>query len=131
MALQACASEAVGDVQVISKERRNHLLAKMEKLLASGWCQGVQARNADGLEVGMSASDASRLCLNSAVVAVADTIEDQIVVRGTFQELLEQWTGYRELTIWNDDPRRTQAQVLELVSVAKTRRLPKIEMLIP
>ena len=91
--------------------------------MAESWCRGADARNADGLEVDPWEDDATSWSLLGAMVAVLEEearlwgeipVDDLAAALYALSGLIET----ESLADWNDDPRRTQEAVLEMLDRA-------------
>jgi hypothetical protein len=99
------------------------LLLDARRLVAASWCCGADARDADGVEVDPWAVQAASWSLLGAIVAA---LEDQAVEDGELPldelaAVLYALAGLIEtdsLVDWNDDPRQTQENVLEVLDRA-------------
>jgi hypothetical protein len=75
--------------------------------VAQGWCQGVHARDKNGIKV-LSVSDlATRWCAAGALLAVGATSEASELLLKTIGD-----PPHGSIPIWNDVPERSQADVL-------------------
>lgn len=106
-------------------EDRNRILDKACKLIAQGWCQKFQATDGHGNPTAISANNAKAFCPYGAIFAVSSTSDQAKVAITSLQDVLERRTGFREVSAWNADPRRTQEQVLALLAAAKQQRMPE------
>jgi len=79
--------------------------------IAQGWCQGASARDADGQLTGVTQPDACCWCAIGAVYAAAPLEPDS--GDAAFEYLARVTPGHL-IGTWNDDPSRTQAEVLAL-----------------
>lgn len=87
---------------------------KIRELLSSPdkWTQGVFARNSSGYRTYELDQDACSFCLMGALYrCYIDTEDDGLLVRSKLGQAIEDNT----ITGWNDDPKRTFAEVKELV----------------
>jgi hypothetical protein len=99
------------------------LLLDSRRLVAESWCCGADARDADGIEVDPWAAEAASWSLLGAMVA---TLEKQAVEDGELplDELAAALYALAELietdslVDWNDDPRQTQDNVLDVLDQA-------------
>jgi len=99
------------------------LLEDARYRVAESWCHGADARNADGLEVDPWDDDAASWSLLGAMVAVLEEearlwgempLDDLAAAMYALSGLIET----ESLAGWNDDPRRTQEAVLEMLDRA-------------
>ncbi len=105
------------------------LLRSTGRLVARGWCQGADARDAAGSEVEPWDDRAASWSLLGAIVAV---LERESARRGEMplEELaaalyaLADVIEVGSLVDWNDDEARSQDQVLEVISAATERYAP-------
>ena len=94
-------------------------LKKMRALLANGWTQYVVARDNNGDPVEPNSPDATYFCLIGASNRVAPSHEiGRRALRRMVVAILEQTGSLINLSKWNDDPKRTHAEVLALVDRA-------------
>ena len=81
------------------------LLAKAKVLIEHGWCQGSFAKNSKGIGVSALDPSATCFCLTGAMLRID---------RGQFSKTYGR--AYRvlgySLATWNDDPGRTQREVI-------------------
>jgi len=99
------------------------LLEDARSRVAESWCRGADARNADGLEVDPWEDGATSWSLLGAMVAVLEEearlwgempLDDLAAAMYALSGLMET----ESLADWNDDPRRTQEAVLEMLDRA-------------
>ena len=108
------------------------LLAAAE-LVESGWCQGVEATDAEGWEVSVESADAERFSLTGALDATKgeeyvdyqeDTVQyrmRQVIPVHVFTFKLCAGIADKDsmwLKHWNDEPGRTKEQVLTVLREA-------------
>lgn len=99
------------------------LLQETRKLVSWGWCQGSDARDSHGASVQPWDGRAASWSLLGALVAV---LEREAAASGEvpLQELaaalypLADLVDTDSLAAWNDDPRRSQAEVLDVLDRA-------------
>lgn len=91
------------------------ILKAARDLLAKGWTQGAYARDEIGLTVGENDKRACRFCSVGAIWAAASRLNDG---PSEAQSAVERIPRARFLIAWNDDSRRTQADVLALFDEA-------------
>lgn len=105
------------------------LLLAARGLVARGWCRGADARNAAGAEVDPWDAEAVSWSLLGAIVAVLEweaqhrgemPIEDLAAALYALAALIET----NSLVDWNDEPTRTQDEVIDVVSAAADRYSP-------
>ena len=85
---------------------------KPSEYIAKGWCQGVAAKDGDGRVCMPDASYAAKWCLIGACIkAYPERTERRFQVATKLQHKL----GNLHYAKWNDDPKRTQAEVIELL----------------
>jgi|GraSoiStandDraft_27_1057306.scaffolds.fasta_scaffold313542_2 hypothetical protein len=97
-------------------------------LVASGWCQGVEARDQAGRPVEPWDPSAVAWSLIGAVVAIAhDAAGDAAFLEqvGLSTLALGTVTRSEELKDWNDEPRRTHEDVLRAYDAA-AEMLPRL-----
>ena len=82
---------------------------RARELLARGWTQGVYARDDLGHSVNPRRGDARCFCTSGAAIRVREQLgfggPVRLTVPGQYPSVIE----------WNDDPNRTQAEVLAAV----------------
>lgn len=81
-----------------------------------GWCQHVYARDANGFEAKALDESARSWCaLGALTLKTEETDEEQQRnVLHILYTALEDMTGHREVSLWNDQLGRTQEQVIAL-----------------
>jgi hypothetical protein len=101
------------------------MITEARGLVVRGWCQGTHARDRRGLEVPAWSSEARSWSLLGALLASwqhheADTRDSDVVAHladaealGGATKVLGEAVGAASLEQWNDEPQRTQADVLE------------------
>ncbi len=94
----------------------SELLHEAGKLIASGWCQGAEARGLYGDPVDVCAGAAARWSLLGSLQAAAygdasTAIEDIGLAVAAIAELIID----PSLAHWNDDPSRTERDVGDLL----------------
>lgn len=87
---------------------QEHLIAARAKI-AQGWCQRAIARNAAGLPVNSNDPAAVSWCFIGALGAVVDSDSKKFYATFNIVDPLQP-----QVSVWNDDPARTQADVLAL-----------------
>lgn len=97
------------------------VLHAARELVAAGWCQGALARNRYGREVERRSPSASRFCAAGALYQIGawfpPSTED-----AAFHALAQTLGVERaRLALWNDDPARTQAEVVAAFDAAIQR----------
>lgn len=87
------------------------VLRAARKKIEQGWCQHVYAKDDKGLSVDLlSADTACQWCASGAIHLVGD---GNAIAKGHAFRILKQTVGsIRSVPRWNDDPHRTQAEVL-------------------
>ena len=90
------------------------VIAGMMERISKGWCQGSSAEDADGRGVGASEDEAVAWCLWGALLAVGATDEDEVKVSGAIHRQV-----HRDMLDWNDEPGRTQEDVLDMLAKVK------------
>lgn len=96
------------------------VLIKARALVAQGWAQGAEALDKNGCAVSHTAATAVAWCLDGALTrASRPTSRNWILsywpARAAVKAFL---AGQNRLAGWNDDPERTQADVLALLDAA-------------
>lgn len=101
------------------------ILRRARELVAFGWCQGVDATDADHRAARPWSARACYWSLPGALVAALDAPEDRregspamiaelrLALVG-ISETMSAWS----LEEWNDEPDRTQAEVVEMLTAA-------------
>jgi hypothetical protein len=99
------------------------LLLDSRRLVAESWCRGADARDAFGAEVDPWAPQAASWSLLGAIVAALEKqaiedgelpLDELAAVLYALAELIET----DSLVDWNDDPRQTQDNVLDVLDRA-------------
>ena len=101
-----------------------HLLTKARRLVRKGWAQGHIARTDDGRPVPVHHAEATRFCTIGAIRQVYEADHYGYRAFDAATDLLCRGagvSGFPELTVWNDHPDRTQADVLDLYTRAIAR----------
>ena len=88
------------------------LLIAARAKIAQGWCQGMDAADAQGNPVDWSSRKARQWCISGAMANACDGFHE-----GARAALLSAAKA-RSLVRWNDAQGRTQAQVLKLFDKA-------------
>jgi hypothetical protein len=99
------------------------MVSDARRLVAEGWCQGAHARDETGSEVPSRSERARSWSLLGALLASwhrQDTHDDEDIAAhlvdahalGQATEVLGDVVGTAALDRWNDDPERTQADVV-------------------
>jgi hypothetical protein len=113
--------EVVGDI--VENSRGLRLLHGARELVATAWCRGADARDKRGAEVDPWHEDAVSWSLLGALVAVIEReahsrgempLEDLAAALYALAELIET----DSLVAWNNDPSRSQADVLRALDRA-------------
>ena len=97
------------------------LLIKTRELLATGWTRGVWARDKNDNEVPISGSKAVCFCLEGAIVRARrdfGPLPEYGDLNGMALNIALKQAGIISIIDWNDDPRRTQSEVLALIDRA-------------
>lgn len=92
-------------------------LKEARALIERGWCQGADAMTASGRSVFPEHGGAERWCAGGACAAAAKDREiERPIFRTMLDSLLRAIPEHRPMTVsfWNDEPGRTQAEVLAL-----------------
>jgi hypothetical protein len=87
------------------------ILTEARELIAKGWTQGNAARRADGKDALLSDPDATCFCSFGAVVLASRGCETSGEALTALRRSISGNNG-RSIVDWNDDPSRTQAEVL-------------------
>lgn len=82
------------------------------KLLAKGWCQHGEARDADGCIVDYFRANAVAFCSSGSIYRAAMVVGAEFPAVQEARRLLVDAIGGRMIVSWNDAPKRTQEQVL-------------------
>lgn len=99
------------------------VLEKAAALVAEGWCQHAWARNATGETVYVW-SEATHVCLMGAIWKASNLVDSRYLPDGPSCEalrLVAQVIGTHSLGVWNDDPGRTQSEVVAVLRSAARR----------
>lgn len=108
------------------------LLRSARDLVARGWVQGADARSTDGAAVQPWAADAVGWSLLGAIVAALEAESaagkdlplEQLAAA---MHALAEFVTDDSLAGWNDDPSRTQQQVMDTLLQAAGRDLRVVE----
>lgn len=85
---------------------------KPSQYIQKGWCQGVSARDHVRREVLALNPDATQWCLLGAINAA---YPNAIARREAISGYLIDKIGHLRFAQWNDDPKRTQAEVIAML----------------
>jgi hypothetical protein len=100
-----------------------HILVRARELVAYGWCQGADARDQRDGPVPPWSEEARRWSLLGALVAAVDLpAEPGAVTLGPLRRALAALAEIIEeplLATWNDDPGRTQEEVVRTLDAAR------------
>ena len=105
------------------ESRGQRFLQDARNLVAESWCHGADARDVNGFEVDPWEDDAASWSLLGAVVAVLEReaslagelpLDDLGAALYALADLIET----DSLVDWNDDPRQTQDNVLDVLDQA-------------
>jgi hypothetical protein len=99
------------------------LLQDARKLVAESWCHGTDARDVDGFQVEPWDGNAASWSLLGALVAALEretSLEGELPLDalGAALYALADLIECDSLVDWNDDPRRTQANVVAVLDQA-------------
>ena len=124
------------DVDVHTDDVELKVLIGVRWLLNSpeNWTQGFWAKDHEGLAVASESSTACQWCLVGAIHRVCYTLklstseEDyaarvQTAIQVVAQEYINKYFGYMLASAWNDDPRRTLADVHDLLDTLIRKRI--------
>jgi hypothetical protein len=102
-----------------------HILARARELVAFGWCQGADARDASGAPVEPWSESAVSWSLLGALVAAVDLpAQPDDVVLGPLRRALSALAEVIDeplLAVWNDDAGRTPHEVVRTLDAARGR----------
>lgn len=85
---------------------------KPSEFVAKGWCQKVFAKSRDGWSTHADSPDAIKWCLVGALTAAyPEANEERSLLT---YKLIDKLNGLG-FAAWNDDPKRTQAEVVALL----------------
>ena len=116
-----------GDAGLVASQ----LLQRARDLVAFGWCQGVEARDAAGLEVEPWSATACHWSLLGAIVASLDPPVTAAEESLPLSELALALAALAEVVVeaslaaWNDDALRSQAEVVRTLEQARAQ-LPSL-----
>jgi hypothetical protein len=106
-----------------SEPTGEQILARARELIAFGWCQGTDARDAQRVPVPPWSTDATCWSLLGAIVAAADLpAEPGAATLGPLRRALTALAELIEeplLAAWNDREGRTQDEVLRTLDAAR------------
>ena len=85
-------------------------------LKEKGWCRGTYARNGNGTPVHWTSEFAVSFCAIGAITKVSRSGTRASFKQNVVELLLPK--GQRNLGAWNDDPKRTKAEVIALLKKA-------------
>lgn len=81
-----------------------------ELLEQKGWCKGAPARDKKGFVTGYLSDDAAYYCILGALTKCYG-----IPMVFTLKEKIYAETKVMDITTWNDDPKRTKEEVINLL----------------
>ena len=85
---------------------------KPSEYVAKGWCQGMSARTANGDACRSDSPYACKWCIAGSIgIAYPEDIQRRMIVSNKLYDVL----GHSQISKWNDDPKRTQAEVVQLL----------------
>ena len=85
---------------------------KPSEYIAKGWCQKYSALDSEGKLVWADSTSAVQWCLVGALRAAYEELPEQRrKVAGKLQAKL----GHLQFSKWNDEPKRTKAEVIALL----------------
>ena len=87
-------------------------MRKPSQYIAKGWCQGMSAQEVSGESCNANDSNAMSWCLIGSLQAAYPTRDE------AFEKVVNKLVKKLDtiaLAKWNDDPKRTQAEVIELL----------------
>jgi hypothetical protein len=92
--------------------------------IAIGWCQGASARDSEGRVVRIDKPEACCWCSIGGIYASA--VGDDATGDRALAALVRALNPPSLLSFWNDEPARTQTEVLELFdrAIAQEERAP-------
>ena len=88
-------------------------MPKPSDYIKKGWCQGSSARYSDGITCNPESLHAEQWCLHGSVIAAYQ--EDFAKREGVCEKVYDKLPKGFGMAVWNDDPRRTQQQVIKLL----------------
>ncbi len=110
-----------------ARERRAaELLGRAHRYVREGWCQGADATDASGEPVEPWSAEATCWSLLGAIVAALDRHESRparelpLPALATAMGALAALIHEPSLARWNDDPLRSQQEVLTVLEGART-----------
>jgi hypothetical protein len=115
-----------GALPDMEKSLGRRLLGDTATLVARGWCQGADARGPDEGAVDPWDERAVSWSLLGAIVGVLesgtpDSCEISLEELGAALNALAAIIEVDSLAVWNDDPERTQREVLATLAAAESR----------
>lgn len=88
----------------------------IREIIKKGWCQGVSALDSDGNEVHPYSGFAVEWCLSGAIECYlhspSEALDVTYALRSAGEIVLE------DISLWNDDERRTKEEVIALIDKA-------------
>jgi hypothetical protein len=97
----------------------SEILSKAADLIEpeGAWLQAYSAKNADGEPVSSSDARACKFCIYGAMARICDRDAD---ARQRARDFIHPVIGTELISIWNDAPERTQAEVVSALREAST-----------
>ena len=96
-------------------KKPSEILLEARELLAGGWCQGDNAKDARGESLRWPFVGAKCFCVNGALLSIKGDVPGA-------EDYISQEAGERYID-WNDHPDRTQLEVVEMVERAALRAM--------
>lgn len=93
-------------------------LKKMRELLAKGWTQGAWARDGNGTSVGPHSEKAKCFCMLGASTRAGDPSDLEPLIPKSLAKAIGLPPRGGAFIIFNDNPYRTQSDVLALIDRA-------------
>jgi hypothetical protein len=87
-------------------------MLKPSDYVRKGWCQRYLAVDDDGMYVSPTGRDACKWCLYGSIAAA---YPEDFLTRVEVVDKVTKGIGTGSLANWNDEPGRTQAQVINLL----------------
>lgn len=101
------------------KEEAEKLVDRAIAIVKTGWCQGSNARNKEGLSVGYYSDEAKTFCLLGAIYRAETDLGVPDGVSRRVRHLIYPFLEGMNLDEWNDQLGRNQSEVVAVLEKVK------------
>lgn len=106
-------------------KKTSSILKEARELIAKGWCQGALAATKAGKPTHPGSIDAAQFCSLGALwrcsfgsVSLGYDTAERFLYQILASLTTKKSTDVADIELWNDHPKRTQVEVLELFDIA-------------